>query len=233
MGFKMKRNKGNFPFKKSPLKLLTNPYQVDIDEQLEHAAANAARDYKGVFDRHRLGHNLTGGNFDDMPSYVAPNQHKVQQANRALEHRMSIIADRMNKRSDWTSGKAGKLAQLERNKDSDPDWISGKYSAEEWRDIQKRKLGMKTKSEVTSMSNFAIDEIKKGTKKLTYKYQKDSDKIEKKKKKIKEKDRNWVYAGGKWSLRKKSPLSKKTRCWKGYEPTPGKKPYSKGSCKKK
>ena len=33
--------------------------------------------------------------------------------------------------------------------------------------------------------------------------------------------------------KKKSPLYKKTRCWKGYEPTPGKKPYSKGSCKKK
>ena len=29
-----------------------------------------------------------------------------------------------------------------------------------------------------------------------------------------------------------SPLTKKTRCWKGYEPTPGKKPYSKGSCRK-
>ncbi len=28
--------------------------------------------------------------------------------------------------------------------------------------------------------------------------------------------------------------SKKTsnRCWKGYEPVPGKKPYSKGSCRK-
>ena len=25
---------------------------------------------------------------------------------------------------------------------------------------------------------------------------------------------------------------KKSRCWKGYEPTPGKKAYSKGSCKK-
>ena len=24
-----------------------------------------------------------------------------------------------------------------------------------------------------------------------------------------------------------------TRCWTGYEPTPGKKPYSKGSCRKK
>ena len=26
--------------------------------------------------------------------------------------------------------------------------------------------------------------------------------------------------------------SKKTRCWKGYKPTPGKKPYSPGSCEK-
>lgn len=26
---------------------------------------------------------------------------------------------------------------------------------------------------------------------------------------------------------------KKTRCWTGYEPTPGKKPGSKGSCRKK
>ena len=31
---------------------------------------------------------------------------------------------------------------------------------------------------------------------------------------------------------KKAP-AKKTRCWTGYEPTPGKKPGSKGSCKKK
>ena len=29
-----------------------------------------------------------------------------------------------------------------------------------------------------------------------------------------------------------SPFSK-SRCWKGYEPTPGKKAYSKGSCRKK
>lgn len=27
--------------------------------------------------------------------------------------------------------------------------------------------------------------------------------------------------------------AKKGRCWKGYKPVPGKKPYSKGSCKKK
>ena len=26
---------------------------------------------------------------------------------------------------------------------------------------------------------------------------------------------------------------KSTRCWPGYEPTPGKKPFTKGSCKKK
>jgi len=32
---------------------------------------------------------------------------------------------------------------------------------------------------------------------------------------------------------KKSPSPKKTsRCWEGYEPTPGKIPYSKGSCRK-
>ena len=29
-----------------------------------------------------------------------------------------------------------------------------------------------------------------------------------------------------------TPFTKKTRCWKGYEPVPGKKPYSEGSCKK-
>lgn len=27
--------------------------------------------------------------------------------------------------------------------------------------------------------------------------------------------------------------AKKGRCWEGYEPTPGKKPYSPGSCQKK
>jgi len=27
-------------------------------------------------------------------------------------------------------------------------------------------------------------------------------------------------------------LNEKSRCWKGYKPTPGKKPYSKGSCMK-
>lgn len=32
---------------------------------------------------------------------------------------------------------------------------------------------------------------------------------------------------------KKSSGKKTSRCWTGYEPTPGKKPGSKGSCKKK
>ncbi len=34
---------------------------------------------------------------------------------------------------------------------------------------------------------------------------------------------------------KKAPSDKKQgdRCWKGYEPTPGKKPGTKGSCKPK
>jgi len=161
MAFKMKRNKGNFPFKISPLKLLTNPQQVDIDDQLEHAAASAARDYKGVFDRHRLGHNLTGGNFDDMPSYVAPNQHKVQQANRTLEHRMNIITDRMNKRSDGTSGKTAKLNKILADKDNDPNWTSGKYSMEEYRNIQMDKLGMKSKSDIGSKTKKATDKIKR------------------------------------------------------------------------
>jgi len=30
-----------------------------------------------------------------------------------------------------------------------------------------------------------------------------------------------------------SKKKKKGRCWKGYEPTPGKEPYSKGSCRPK
>jgi len=35
-------------------------------------------------------------------------------------------------------------------------------------------------------------------------------------------------------LKKASKKAKKVgRCWTGYEPTPGKKPYSKGSCKPK
>ena len=33
-------------------------------------------------------------------------------------------------------------------------------------------------------------------------------------------------------LKPTSPF-KKSRCWTGYEPVPGKKPYSKGSCRKK
>ena len=32
-------------------------------------------------------------------------------------------------------------------------------------------------------------------------------------------------------IHEKSP-PKKTRCWTGYEPVPGKKAYSKGSCRK-
>ena len=31
---------------------------------------------------------------------------------------------------------------------------------------------------------------------------------------------------------KKGVSSKRGRCWKGYEPTPGKEPFSKGSCQK-
>lgn len=32
---------------------------------------------------------------------------------------------------------------------------------------------------------------------------------------------------------RKSSKKKTTRCWPGYEPVPGKKPFSKGSCRKK
>jgi len=36
------------------------------------------------------------------------------------------------------------------------------------------------------------------------------------------------------SATKRAPKAKKAdRCWIGYEPTPGKKPFSKGSCKPK
>lgn len=36
------------------------------------------------------------------------------------------------------------------------------------------------------------------------------------------------------SKKSSSPAKKKTsRCWEGYEPTPGKKPGAKGSCKPK
>jgi hypothetical protein len=41
---------------------------------------------------------------------------------------------------------------------------------------------------------------------------------------------------GRQQQQKKSPLKtspkKTSRCWVGYEPTPGKIPYSKGSCRK-
>ena len=33
-------------------------------------------------------------------------------------------------------------------------------------------------------------------------------------------------------MSKKGSMGKKGRCWDGYKPTPGKKPYSKGSCTK-
>jgi len=33
--------------------------------------------------------------------------------------------------------------------------------------------------------------------------------------------------------KKKTGRKKKGRCWPGYEPTPGKKAYSKGSCRRK
>ena len=33
--------------------------------------------------------------------------------------------------------------------------------------------------------------------------------------------------------KKSNPGSKSGRCWPGYEPVPGKKAYSKGSCRKK
>jgi hypothetical protein len=35
------------------------------------------------------------------------------------------------------------------------------------------------------------------------------------------------------TAKKKSTGKKTSRCWPGYEPTPGKKPGSKGSCRKK
>ena len=31
---------------------------------------------------------------------------------------------------------------------------------------------------------------------------------------------------------RKKKTKKRGRCWKGYKPTPGKTPYSKGSCRK-
>lgn len=33
--------------------------------------------------------------------------------------------------------------------------------------------------------------------------------------------------------KKKAVAKKQTRCWDGYEPVPGKKPFAKGSCKPK
>ena len=160
MAFKMKRSKGNFPFKRSPLKLISDPYQVDMDEQLEHAARNAAGEYKAVFDRHSLGHNQGGGDFTSQPGYIPPNLHKVQSANRTLEHKMDIIADRMNKRHDYTSGKTAKLNKL--FADRPDDWHKGgTISNEEWIAKQKNKLGMKSKSEVESKSSKASHKIKK------------------------------------------------------------------------
>jgi len=38
---------------------------------------------------------------------------------------------------------------------------------------------------------------------------------------------------GKTQSTKKVTTPKKTRCWRGYKPVPGKKAYSKGSCKKR
>lgn len=32
--------------------------------------------------------------------------------------------------------------------------------------------------------------------------------------------------------RRKKPMKRKNRCWKGYRPVPGKTPFSSGSCKK-
>jgi hypothetical protein len=39
--------------------------------------------------------------------------------------------------------------------------------------------------------------------------------------------------GSKSSKSKSSKSKSDNRCWSGYEPTPGKKPYEKGSCKPK
>lgn len=48
------------------------------------------------------------------------------------------------------------------------------------------------------------------------------------------KDKSSAYAICNASLKKSflEKLSKADRCWEGYEPVPGKKPYSEGSCKK-
>ena len=39
--------------------------------------------------------------------------------------------------------------------------------------------------------------------------------------------------GSKKDKKKKKKKKKGSRCWSGYEPTPGKEPYSDGSCRKK
>jgi len=39
--------------------------------------------------------------------------------------------------------------------------------------------------------------------------------------------------GGSKKDKSKKKKKKKGRCWSGYEPTPGKEPYSDGSCRKK
>ena len=145
MAFKMKRNKSNFPFKNSPLKLLVDPYQVNVDKQLEHAAGNAVRDYKAKFDRHRLGHNSTGGDFDNQPMYTAPNSHTINLANKTLEKRLNIINDRMKTRADWKSGKTAQLNKIYADRDNDADWKSGKYTADEWISKKKSELGTRTK----------------------------------------------------------------------------------------
>jgi len=156
----MKRNKGDFPFKTSPLKLLVDSRQADMDENLKYAARDAAGEYKAVFDRHNLGHNQGGANFADQPGYIPPNLHKVQSANRALEHKMDIIADRMNKRHDYTSGK---MAKLNANFANRPDnWHKGgTISNEEWMESQRNKLGMRSKDEVKNISSKASHKIKK------------------------------------------------------------------------
>ena len=46
------------------------------------------------------------------------------------------------------------------------------------------------------------------------------------------KDKYSDFEGPLNMLKPTSPFSK-SRCWTGYEPVPGKKPYSKGSCRKK
>jgi hypothetical protein len=65
-----------------------------------------------------------------------------------------------------------------------------------------------------------------------YKILKKTIKITKMKKKRSGRSRqNKKKIDGRRQQQKKS-LKKKSRCWVGYEPTPGKIPYSKGSCRK-